>query len=166
MGTVGGYVASEEEARGKIPTIVVRILSPFASQYATNGGFFSFSGPNYCLGNLIVNGTAIETPATPNVNFGLLSNGSYFIGFVNSTTLPHYKFQSLVQGTVRARCVPRTISLSVDGPSLFFSLSVFLSPLLFLFASSSLPLRFPSSSFLAGLAGAERRFVPDQEPGH
>ncbi len=66
----------------------------FDCQAATNAGFFSFSGS--CVGNSIVDGKVIAWTNPGNPAFGVLSNNTAIVGYVENPD--DYHFKSMISG--------------------------------------------------------------------
>ena len=69
--------------------------------YATNGGpFVMYQPPNKpsCLGYIVSEGDIIQNQETTNINFGLLTNGSFVMGELEPSDVESLGFESLVSG--------------------------------------------------------------------
>ncbi|KNC52567.1 N-acetylglucosamine-1-phosphodiester alpha-N-acetylglucosaminidase [Thecamonas trahens ATCC 50062] len=66
---------------------------------ATNAGFFN-THTHACLGNLVVEGKAVQMPMIQNVNFGITTDGRYVVGYLNETMAASYEWHTLVAGVV------------------------------------------------------------------
>jgi len=68
----------------------------FNCLYATNGGFFDFAGK--CLGNVIINGSRVDSATQPWSNFGITRNNEVVIGYVEANDIARFQFEQLIQG--------------------------------------------------------------------
>lgn len=68
----------------------------YGCTYATNAGFFN-TDTDCCIGNIIINGSTVELPATARANFGLSSN-SFIVGYLTKPTLLSLNLSSLISG--------------------------------------------------------------------
>jgi N-acetylglucosamine-1-phosphodiester alpha-N-acetylglucosaminidase len=77
----------------------------FDCAYGTNGGFFNTSAlatpDNLCEGNLISDvftQIAVDTSGTKRAEFGILSNNTIIVGFLDSNTIANNQFKTLLTG--------------------------------------------------------------------
>lgn len=60
-------------------------------QWATNGGFFTFTPPA-CEGNIIIDGQPVELQPSANINFGVTRNNSTVVGFLSAADVQNNTF--------------------------------------------------------------------------
>jgi len=64
---------------------------------ATNAGFFGMSDHS-CIGPIISDGNVVHTASSLGALFGITSEGKYFAGYANESTISSVGFRQLVQG--------------------------------------------------------------------
>jgi len=62
-----------------------------------NAGFFDMR-TGACLGNLVSAGRVLQTSTSVNANFGLRSDGMYFVGYQQSSDVTRQDFANLIAG--------------------------------------------------------------------
>jgi N-acetylglucosamine-1-phosphodiester alpha-N-acetylglucosaminidase len=65
-------------------------------KYATNAGYFDVDIGS-CIGNIIINSTAIELPATARANFGVMAD-SFISGYLTNSTILTLGLTNLISG--------------------------------------------------------------------
>lgn len=71
----------------------------YGCEYATNGGYFSYTAGEGCIGGVVVNGTRDASPAVANrASFALLRNGSYAVGFLDQARGDDDDYWQLIEG--------------------------------------------------------------------
>uniref|UniRef100_A0A914DSK5 Phosphodiester glycosidase domain-containing protein n=1 Tax=Acrobeloides nanus TaxID=290746 RepID=A0A914DSK5_9BILA len=97
------YPSDNNGCKKLIETSNSSVTPPHDCEYATNGGFFEFSGKgSLCLGNLISDGKVWQLPTdgsgTNKANFGLTRDGKAFIGFLDAKIYSTHHFTQLITG--------------------------------------------------------------------
>ncbi|KAG2386152.1 hypothetical protein C9374_002598 [Naegleria lovaniensis] len=103
---VNAYQQSNRDMRGgcyyNVTATVVETakhnLNNHFCLYSTNAGFFN-THVHSCLGNVISDGRVIHSSKRHNVNFGIMKEGQYFVGYLNENTNLN-NFDQLMAGVI------------------------------------------------------------------